>query len=163
MNIYLDSDAQAVYPQALRAAQQYGLELYVITRDYLDADVNVHLILAEDRQPNCGTWIEGNILRGDICVTANPEIAANCIRKGATALTPLGSQWKDGSLSDDVRGSAVRVTERWANPRTFREHLERAIVTRGIGSRSVVTSRGSMRETTEGSQFRASTRHLAHR
>jgi uncharacterized protein YaiI (UPF0178 family) len=130
MNIYLDIDAHKVLAQALHAAQRHAFELYVVTRDYLRAGDNVHLILVEDRQANRGGWIAANILRGDICVTGDPELAASCILRGAAALSPIGRQWSGDGVNDDIaRGAAGNLSERWMpDARLFAQRLERAIV-----------------------------------
>ena len=128
MDIYLDADAHRVFPQALHAARRHALELYVVTPDYLAVDGNVHLILVEDRQVNRGAWIAGNILPGDICVTDDPELAAGCIRKGATALTTLGRHWLGDARGDDVRSLSDNLAARGApDPRFFAKRLEQAI------------------------------------
>jgi uncharacterized protein YaiI (UPF0178 family) len=150
MDIYIDIDAHEVFRQVLQAAQRHDLELYVVTRDYLQADLNVHLILDEDRSSNRCAWIESNILRGDICVTGDPGVATSCILKGALALTPLGGQWPRDIVGDDARNLAGRVTERWTpDPRIFAQRLERAIATQGIELRAFAMSRGLLRETAE--------------
>ena len=133
MDIYLDSEAQSVFPQVLHAAQRHALELYVVTKDYLPAVANLHLILLQDGQKNGDAWIVGNIARGDICVTADAGIASACMLRGAVALCPSGRQWGVEVPTERARG----VSEAWpASLRGFAVRLETVILAnRAVASR----------------------------
>jgi len=124
LDLYVDIDALAAYPQVLHAAQRHSLDLYVVTRDYLPATENVHLIALQDDQLNGGGWIAANISRGDICVTADPGLATNCIWRGALALSPIGRQWGVDAAGDEARV----VAGPWSSDaRAFVQRLEKAI------------------------------------
>jgi uncharacterized protein YaiI (UPF0178 family) len=118
LDIYLDIDAKPALPQVQRAAELHSLELYVVTRDYLRADLNLHLILVQDDQVDAGAWILGNIGFGDICVTGDPKLAASCVMRGAQALSPGGTVWRTDVQSAIHREVSV----------TFAQCLEAAIV-----------------------------------
>ena len=118
MDIYIDSDAHKVLPLVLRLGERHALEVYLVTRDYLGSAGNVHLILVEDQQVNRGAWITDHILRGDVCFTGDPELAASCILKGAIALTPLGRDWLNdarGSLNDNLGACWAPDTRRFTS------------------------------------------------
>ena len=134
-DIYLDLDVHATYLQALRAARRYALDVYVISRDYLPVDENVHLIAVEDDQVNGGAWIIANILRGDICVTADPGVAAKCIERGALALSPAGRQWGDIGNIDAQRFGEQRPAE----ARGFAQRLDKAILSTRTASARIFT------------------------
>jgi uncharacterized protein len=122
LDLYLEIDASNVYSDALRAAQRHGLDLYVITRDFLAGDGHVHVVAIQDDQVNGSAWILANISRGDICVTADPRLATKCIQCGAVALSPNGRQWGIDALNNDIEAG---------NPlpsfRSFGLRLERSI------------------------------------
>jgi uncharacterized protein YaiI (UPF0178 family) len=132
-DLYVDIDAHRVLPQALRAAERYSLELYVVTRDYLYADANVHLILAQEDQASPGHWIAENIRPGDICVTADSGLATGCTLRGAQALSPAGRLWDDGSVRSATLNSAP-------NPRAFAQRLEAAIIVGRAANRLALAS-----------------------
>ena len=135
MDIYLDSDAHGVYPQALHAARRYALDLYIVTKDYLPEAANVHLILMQEGQKSGGGWIVGNIARGDVCVTADAGIASACLLRGAVALSPSGRQWGVEAPGEGLRGAP----ETWpSNLRGFSQRLEAVIL-----SNRVANSRGA--------------------
>jgi uncharacterized protein YaiI (UPF0178 family) len=121
MNLYVDIDAHLVFPQILRMAQRYGLDLYVVTTDFWRVDEKVHLILAQEDDINSSAWIAANIGRGDICVTGDPNLATNCLLRGAQALSPAGRLWAGDGINETTIGAA-------ANPQACMRALERAIV-----------------------------------
>ena len=100
LDLFVNYDACPVFAQVLRAAQRDGLELYIVTRDYLRVGSNVHLILHEGAAGDL--WIAANIDSNDICVTTEPELIARCLLRGAAALAPDGTIW-----SQDAFGAAV--------------------------------------------------------
>jgi uncharacterized protein YaiI (UPF0178 family) len=139
LDLYIDIDAHGIFPQTLRTAHRHSLELYVVTKDYLQADTNLHLIVVEDDQVTGGARIAANITRGDICVTADSGLAANCVRRGALALSPRGWQWGADTRDDD----ATHNTRLWSSsPRDFGQRLERAIASiRAIGDYGITAPR----------------------
>jgi uncharacterized protein YaiI (UPF0178 family) len=121
LDLFVDVDCRPVLPQVLRAAERYLLELYVVTRDYVHADANVHLILAQEDEANSGAWIAANIRPGDICITGDPRLASSCILRGAQALSPAGRLWCGDSAGVGVIGAVP-------NPRSFTQRLEATII-----------------------------------
>jgi len=137
-DIYLDLDVHPIYPQAMRAARRYALDVYVISRDYMPVDENVHLIAIEDDQVNGGAWIAANIVRDDICVTADAGVAAKCIERGALALSPAGRQWGADTGIDVQRFGEQRP----ADARALAQRLDKAILsTRAASAGTFAASR----------------------
>ena len=134
LDLYIDLDAHTVYPQALRAAQHHALDLYVVTKDYLPADTNIHLIVAEDGPINGSAWIAANIARGDICITGDSALAASCVLRGALVLAPSGRPWGPDTVNS--------LSDAWSpDTRGFSQQLERAIVaTRAVSPRTFASS-----------------------
>jgi uncharacterized protein len=130
LDIYFDSAGFPFYRQTVQLAQRYSLELFVVTRDYFDAESNVHLILAEERT-DPSEWIAGAIAKSDICITAETALVAACLRRGAVALGPGGWVWTTEMLRDASRpdGVSPRVAALWSrDPRIFIQRLEAAII-----------------------------------
>ena len=146
LDVYVDSDAHRIYPQVLHAADRYGLEVYVVTKDYLPTDRHVHLILAEEDQANAGAWIVSHIARGDIAITSDAKLAAVCLLRGAQVLTPNGLAW---SAREDVPASIANAVAPGSDPvgrvpsdaRMLAQRLDRAIAAgRAMGPRSFAPS-----------------------
>jgi uncharacterized protein YaiI (UPF0178 family) len=113
--LFIDIDNCPDYLQVFRAVQRHTLELYVVTRDYLHVDMDVHLILAQEGDAGARDWIAANISSGDICVTNDSVLASSCRLRGATALEPA------------------------VDPRIFAQRLEAAIATaRSVNRRSAL-------------------------
>jgi hypothetical protein len=127
MNLYIDIDSCPVFSQVLRVAQRHSLELYVITRDYLNADTNVHLILAQEDCAGVQEWVASNIRPDDICVTDDRKLASNCMARGALALGPTGSAWAS-DLEKAAGAAPVPGSSRAdCDPAIFAKRLEAAI------------------------------------
>jgi uncharacterized protein YaiI (UPF0178 family) len=131
LDLFVDIDNCPVFPQIVRAAQRHLLDVYVVTCDYLAADGNVHLILAQDDCGGAREWIGTNISRGDICVTSEPALARSCLLRGAVALAPNGRIWTTDLINAAIGAVAGRsagpgsLREAWTgDPRTFAQRLE---------------------------------------
>ena len=143
LDLYLELDGRAVYPQVVRAAQRHLLDVFIVSNDYLRTDNNIHLIVVEDDQASGEAWVLANIGRGDICVTASSGLAVNCILRGALALSPSGRQWGVDAAGDETKG----IAEPWAaNGELFAQRLEKVIVAaRGMGPRPALAAAGLSR------------------
>jgi uncharacterized protein YaiI (UPF0178 family) len=143
LDLFVDIETCPVFPQIVRAAQRHALELYVVTRDYLPADANVHLILAEEDEDTAQRWIAANISRGDICVTQDAILASDCRRRGALALTPTGKAWS-GHDANATGPRSVSLAYAPLNPRAdggarvFAQRLEWVIAAALADSRRPV-------------------------
>jgi uncharacterized protein YaiI (UPF0178 family) len=93
VNIYIDIANCPTYRQILHTAQEQEIELYVVTRDYMESDPHTHLILAQEDERAARQWIAANISRGDICVTTDVTLASGCLLREALALMPNGRPW----------------------------------------------------------------------
>lgn len=134
VDLFVDIGSCPVFPQMVQAARWHSLELYVVTRDYLNVGANVHLIFADD-DVGAGAWIATNISRHDICVTDDRTLAMTCILRGATALDPSGRAWSGSSANPAV---PLGKTTTGGSPSLAR-CLDMAIVAaRSAGRRSAV-------------------------
>jgi uncharacterized protein YaiI (UPF0178 family) len=140
LDLFVDIDACPVstYPSLLRVARRHSLDLYVVTKDYLDVDLNVHLILTDDDHEGGSQWIAANIRRGDICVTGQIDLAANCTLRDALALAPTGRMWTSEIITAVIAGRAAsaprlaggaRAGSRAADIAVFAQRLDAAIAT----------------------------------
>jgi uncharacterized protein YaiI (UPF0178 family) len=166
LDLFVDIDAcpVSVYPSLLRAARRHSLDLYVVTKDYLDVDPNVHLILTEDDQGG-SEWIAANILRGDICVTGEIELATNCTLRGALALAPTGRMWTSEIVTAAIAGRAVstpqlaggaRAGNRPADIAVFAQRLDTAIAAARAGNPRSYSSVRPLTRAQRDSAFRPS-------
>jgi uncharacterized protein YaiI (UPF0178 family) len=100
LDLFVDIDGCPVYPQIIRAARRYSLDLYVVTRGYRDAGSDACLILNDDDRQAGSEWIAANISANDICVTGHLDLAARCLLRDAVALDPAGNTWTGDALAN---------------------------------------------------------------
>ena len=82
------------------------------------------------------SWIAADIGRGDICVTGDPNLATNCLLRGAQAMSPAGRLWAGDGGNEATIGAA-------ANPQACLRALERAILAgRSVGRVALESRRG---------------------
>jgi uncharacterized protein YaiI (UPF0178 family) len=125
LDLFVDIESCPVYPQMLRLARRHSLDLYVVTRDYLETDTNVHLIFAQEGGAGACEWISANIRPGDICVTDDGKLASSCTQRGALALAPSGRAWPGETVST---GGIREIRKTCAeDSRAFAQHLEAVI------------------------------------
>jgi uncharacterized protein YaiI (UPF0178 family) len=131
LDLFVDIDNCPVFPQIVRAAQRHLLDVYVVTCDYLVADGNVHLIVAQDDDTGACEWIGTNISQGDICVTTDLTLATSCLLRGAIGLAPTGRMWTtdlinaaNGAASAGRAGAGKLRNAGIVDPRAFVQRLE---------------------------------------
>jgi hypothetical protein len=92
LDLYVDIDACPVYREVTEAAHLHRLDLYVVTRGFVvvPAEPMVHPIFAEDDDGRGDDWIANNISTGDICITEEICLAAQCVLKVPWHLNRLG-------------------------------------------------------------------------
>jgi len=135
LDLFIDIDNCPVYRQVLLVAQRHALALYAVTRDYVELEGDVHLILAQAGDAGGQEWIVGNIRRSDICVTDDATLAADCLRRGAFALTATGWAWTaELAAAEESRAGAVdaaiprhRLRQSAIDVRQFVHRIEQTI------------------------------------
>ena len=105
LDLYVDIDACPVYREVTKAALLHRLDLYVLTRGFVvvPAQPMVHPVFAEEDYGSGEDWIANNISTGDICITEEICLAAQCVLKGALALKPSGYAWANPTPTDSFK------------------------------------------------------------
>ena len=140
VDLFVDIDACCVYRVVFSAAARHSLGVYVVTRGFADAGRGVHLVLAQDDSQAGSDWIADNISAGDICITDQIRLAAQCVLKGAIALRGTGFLWTGSAVTDCFKLTKAQLGRPQTRPlvkspgdaREFAHRLETAIA-RAIG------------------------------
>ena len=113
LNIYIDADACPVKDEALRVAGRYGLQTYMVSNQGARPrrEPNVHIVTVGAGFDAADHWIVEHIEASDIVITADIQLAARCLDKGASALGPNGRPFTGGNI-----GSALAM-------RSLSQHL----------------------------------------
>lgn len=92
LNIYIDGDACPVKEEVVRVAARYRLAMYMVSNQGARPrpEPNFHVIIVGAGFDAADHWIVEHIEASDIVVTADIQLAARCLEKGAGALAPTG-------------------------------------------------------------------------
>ncbi len=104
LNIYIDGDACPVKDEAIRVAARYGLAVYLVSNQGARPRANVHIITVGAGFDAADHWIVEQISAGDIVITADIQLAARALEKGASALNSNGRAFTQGNI-----GSALAM------------------------------------------------------
>src|SRR3954465_2590954 len=91
--IYIDADGCPVKDEIYRVARRHGWKVYVVSNSRMSVplDERIEPGVVGGRFDEAGDWIAGRIGAGDVAVTADIPLAARCLEKGATVISPKGS------------------------------------------------------------------------
>ena len=100
LNIYIDADACPVKDEALRVAGRYGLHAYMVSNQGARPrqEPNVHIVTVGAGFDAADHWIVEHIEASDIVITADIQLAARCLDKGASALGPNGRPFTGSNI-----------------------------------------------------------------
>ncbi|MFL5245789.1 MAG: YaiI/YqxD family protein [Gemmataceae bacterium] len=105
--LYIDADACPVKNEVYRVARRYSLHVAVVANaplrvpndDFVELAVRAGFGAADD-------WIAEQAGSGDIVITADIQLAARCLARGARVLGPKGQAFTDADI-----GSALAMRE----------------------------------------------------
>jgi uncharacterized protein YaiI (UPF0178 family) len=100
IRVFVDADACPVKPEVYRVAERYTLKVYVVANAFIAvprADLIERVIVPEGPDV-ADDWIAERAIASDIVITADVPLAARCVRKGATVISPTGKLFTDDSI-----------------------------------------------------------------
>jgi uncharacterized protein YaiI (UPF0178 family) len=91
-----------------RVAARLAVQVYVVSnfsRPLRPPDLpNVRLIMVGDQSDAADDWIDGQIRRGDVCITADIPLASRCLKHAACAVAPNGHEWTTANIGSALAG-----------------------------------------------------------
>lgn len=98
--IYVDADACPVKEEILRVATRHNLQVYLVSNSSFNMviDKNVHKIQVESDPDAADNWICERIEIGDIVITVDILLADRCLKKGASAISPIGKVFDSNNI-----------------------------------------------------------------
>ena len=98
--IYVDADACPVKNETFRVAIRHNLQVYLVSNSRLNmvVDKNVHKIQVGSDLDAADDWIEEHIGAGDIVITVDILLAARCLEKDASAISPTGRIFDNNNI-----------------------------------------------------------------
>ena len=98
--IYVDADACPVKDEIYRVALRHGVPVSVVAGNFIRVpqDPLIERIAAGAGMDAADDWIAERAAKGAIVITADVPLAARCVQKGATVLSPTGKLFDDDSI-----------------------------------------------------------------
>ncbi len=102
IKLYIDADACPVKNEAFRVARRHGLKVYLVSNSSMriPPEEFIELIIVQEGFDAADDWIATHITENDIAVTADIQLAARCLRKGARVLDPKGRVYSEDTIGD---------------------------------------------------------------
>jgi uncharacterized protein YaiI (UPF0178 family) len=109
MPIYIDADACPVKEEVYRVARRYGIKVFVVANAPIrvPADDLIELVVVRGGFDAADDRIVESIAAGDIVITSDIPLADRCIRAGARALGPKGSEFTEDAIGDALATRAL--------------------------------------------------------
>ena len=106
--IFVDADACPVKDEVYRVAQRYGIAVKLVSNSWLRTPREdwLELVIVDGELDAADAWIVEHVSMNDIVVTADIPLAAECLKKGARVLGPLGRP-----LTEESIGGALATRE----------------------------------------------------
>ncbi len=112
--LYVDADACPVKDEVLRVAGRHGLEVYMVSNQWLRVaeGPGVHRIVVGGGADAADKWIAERIGAADIAITADIPLAARCLEAGARVIGMTGKPF-----TQDGIGNALAMRDLMAHLR----------------------------------------------
>jgi hypothetical protein len=116
--LFIDADACPVKAEALRVAERHGLQVYVVSNGGIRPNPSplVETVVVEGTPDAADMWIAERTGPGDICITQDTVLAANCLKTGAAAIRANGEEFTDANIGHALAMRDLMADRRAANP-----------------------------------------------
>lgn len=101
-HIYIDADACPVKQETYNVALRYGLQVTLVANSRMRTPPYswLKLIVVDDQFDAADNWIVENIAENDIVISGDIQLAARCLKKGASALGTTGNEFTDSNIGN---------------------------------------------------------------
>ncbi len=113
-HIYVDADDCPVKDEIYKVAKRYSLSVTVVANRWMFTpdDERITMIVVGDGLDAADDWIAEHVQADDIAICNDIPLAARCVEREATVVSPRGRL-----LTDDEIGSAVATRDLMASLR----------------------------------------------
>jgi uncharacterized protein len=115
-HIYVDADACPVKAEAAKVAARHGLQVTFVANSWmqLPRGPRIRMQVVSGAFDAADDWIVGELVPGDIVVTADIPLASAALKKGARVLGPGGRPFTDDNI-----GEALATRELMSDLRAY--------------------------------------------
>ncbi len=116
--LFIDADACPVKAEALRVAERHSLHVYVVSNGGIRPNPSplVETVVVEGTPDAADKWIAERAGPGDICITQDTVLAANCLEAGAAAIRANGEEFTQANIGHALAMRDLMADMRAANP-----------------------------------------------
>lgn len=116
--LFVDADACAVRAETVRVAERHGAPVLMVSNGGLRPDPHplVETVFVPDGADAADRWIAERAGPGDVCITADIQLAARCLAAGAAALRPDGSVFTQANIGQQQALRDLMADRRAAEP-----------------------------------------------
>jgi uncharacterized protein YaiI (UPF0178 family) len=116
--LFVDADACPVKAEVLRVAERHGLKVYVVSNGGIRPNPSplIETVVVEGAPDAADKWIAERAGPGDICITQDTVLAANCLKTGAAALRANGEPFTEANIGQALAMRDLMADRRAANP-----------------------------------------------
>lgn len=101
VEIFIDGDACPVKDEVIRVAERHKLKVNVASNGWLRfpmVSIEIHQVMLPKTPDAADDWIADNIGANDVVVTSDIPLASRCLKKGAAAIRPNGTEFTDDNI-----------------------------------------------------------------
>jgi uncharacterized protein len=115
-HIYVDADACPVKAEAAKVAARHGLPVTFVANSWmqLPRGARLRMQVVSGAFDAADDWIVGELVPGDIVITADIPLASAALKKGAHVLGPGGKPFTDDNI-----GNALATRELMSDLRAY--------------------------------------------
>jgi uncharacterized protein len=115
-HIYVDADACPVKAEAAKVAARHGLPVTFVANSWmqLPRGARLRMQVVSGAFDAADDWIVGELVPGDIVITADIPLASAALKKGARVLGPGGKPFTDDNI-----GNALATRELMSDLRAY--------------------------------------------
>jgi uncharacterized protein YaiI (UPF0178 family) len=100
IRIFIDADACPVKQETYRVAERYGLKVFVVANSFMNVPRSdlIERVIVSEGPDVADDWIAERATANDVVITADIPLAGRCVKKGVTAISPIGKPFTEDSI-----------------------------------------------------------------
>jgi uncharacterized protein YaiI (UPF0178 family) len=102
--IYVDGDSCPVKDEVVRVAGRHALKVFIVSNQGLRMNMGPHVqgIMVGPEFDAADDWIVERLSPNDVTITADIQLAARCLKRGAGAISPSGKLFTEENIGSSL-------------------------------------------------------------
>lgn len=101
VEIYIDGDACPVKNEIIKVAERYSIKIWIVSNSGMRipfSTTEIRQIVVEKNPDEADNWIAEKVSANDIVITSDIPLASRCLKVGAFAIRPNGSEFDEDNI-----------------------------------------------------------------